>query len=273
MKRILFILLTAFMAMGFNLQAQNDTINNYDDQDRKHGTWVKKYSNGQVRYEAEFEHGKPTGTTKRYHRNGNLKAVMKYQTPKKVFTELYNKDGEKQAEGIYNERKKDSVWTFFDEDERIMAKDNYKSGKRHGKSLRFFRNEDTSYVVHWRDGKRDGEVRQYFDNGKEKLVGFYSDGDLKGTLTIFYPSGLKKVEGQYENNVRDGKWVYYSEEGDTTKVVKYIDGTPENEDQLEREETKEVRELENNEGKYGDPRDMLNQRNRRNQRNQRNQRK
>jgi len=264
MKRALLILLLAFMAVG--IQAQNDTINNYDDQNRKHGTWVKKYSNGQVRYKAEFKHGKPKGTTKRYHRNGNLKAVMNYQTPKRVFTELYNKKGKKQAEGYYQDRKKDSVWKFFDEDGRIVAKDSYKTGKRDGKLLRFFPDGDTSYVVHWANGKRDGKVRQFFDNGKEKLVGFYSDGKLEGPLTIFYPSGFKKVEGHYKNNVRDGKWVHYNEEGDTTKVINYIDGTPENEDQLEREETKEIRKLENKEGKLGDPRDMLYERNRRNRR-------
>jgi len=266
MKRILFIFLLAFLAMDLNLQAQNDTLNNYDDQNRKHGTWVKEYSNGQVRYEAEFEHGMPTGTTKRYHKNGNLKAVMKYQTSGRVFTELYNKDGDKQAEGYYLERKKDSVWSFYDQNGRIVAKDSYAEGKRDGKSLRFFRDEDTSNIVHWTDGKRDGKIRQFFDNGKEKLIGYYSDGELNGPLTIFYPSGFKKVEGRYKNNLREGEWVYYDEEGDTSKVINYIDGTPENEEQLERKETEEVRELENNQGKFDDPRKMLYDRNRRNQR-------
>jgi len=263
MKRILFIFFAAFMTIGFNLKAQNDTLNNYDKQNRKHGTWVKKYSNGEVRYKAEFDHGKPTGTTKRYHKNGNLKAVMNYQTPKKVFTKLYNKNGDKQAEGYYYKRKRDSVWKFFDYDGRIVAKDSYKIGKRHGKSIRFFRDGDTSYVVRWSYGKKDGKVRQFFDNGNEKLIGYYSDGELKGPLTIFYPSGFKKVEGHYKNNVRDGKWVYFSEEGDTTKVINYIKGTPENEEQLEREETKEIRELENNQGKFDDPRNMLYERNQR----------
>ena len=137
MKRILFVLLLAFFAVSVKLQAQNDTINNYDNQHRKHGTWVKRYSNGQIRYKAKFEHGKPTGTTKRYHENGNLKAVMKFQTSDRVFTEMYNKDGEKQAEGYYHERKKDSVWTFYDENGRIVAKDSYTDGMRDGKSLRF----------------------------------------------------------------------------------------------------------------------------------------
>jgi len=266
MKRILFFLLPAFMAMAFNLQAQNNTLNNYDKQSRKHGTWVKKYSNGQVRYKAEFEHGKPVGTTKRYHQNGNLKAVMNFQTSDRVFTELYNKDGDKQAEGYYLKRKKDSVWTFYDENGRIVAKDSYTKGKRDGKSLKFFHNGDTSNIVPWTDGKRDGKIRQFFDNGKEKLIGYYSNGKLEGPLTIFYPSGFKKVEGRYNNNLREGKWIYYDEEGDTSKVINYIDGKPENEEQLERKETKEIRELENNQGKFDDPRNMLYERNRRNQR-------
>ena len=263
MKRILFVLLFAFIAMSIKLQAQNDTINKYDDQHRKHGTWVKRYPNGQIQYRAEFEHGKPTGTTKRYHKSGNLKAVMNFQPSGRVFTELYNKEGDKQAEGYYLERKKDSIWTFYDENGRIVATDSYNNGNRDGKSLRFFRDGDTSNIVHWTDGKKDGEIRQFFDNGKEKLIGYYSNGELNGPLTIFYPSGFKKVEGRYKNNLRKGKWIYYGEEGDTSKVINYIDGKPENEEQLEREETKEIRELENNQGKFDDPRNMLYQRNQR----------
>lgn len=266
MKKGLLITLIAIVFTGINLNAQNDTINNYDNQNRKHGTWVKKYQDGQIRYKARFDHGMPVGTTKRYHQNGNLKAVMTYKTPKRVYTKLYNPDGKKLAEGYYQNKKKDSVWTFYDKKGRIVAKDGYDNGSRDGISVRFFRNGDTSHVVKWNNGKRDGKIVQYFENGKEKLIGYYSDGSLKGPLTIFYPNGYKKVEGHYANDLREGDWVHYNDHGDTTNVITYIDGTPKNENKLEKQETQEVLELENNKGKFEDPRKMLYQRNKRRKR-------
>ncbi len=263
MKRGILIILLALIATSFNLQAQTDTINNYDDQNRKHGTWIKRYPEGQIRYKARFEHGKPVDTTRRYHQNGNLKAVMIYKTPERVFTRLYNKDGKKLAEGFYQNKKKDSIWTFYDKEGRIVAKDGYDNGTRNGLSVRFFRNGDTSHVVKWKEGKRDGKIVQYFENGNEKMIGYYSNGSLKGPLTIFYPNGFKKVEGHYKSDLRDGKWVHYNEKGDTTNVITYIEGTPKNENKLERKETQEVLELENNKGKFDDPRKMIQQRNRR----------
>jgi antitoxin component YwqK of YwqJK toxin-antitoxin module len=263
MKNRIWIILITLIFTSFNLQAQEDNINNYDSQNRKHGTWVKKYQDGQIRYKARFEHGKPVDTTKRYHRNGHLKAVMIYKTPERVYAKLYNPDGKKLAEGYYQNKKKDSVWTFYDKKGRIVAKDGYDNGSRDGSSIRFFRNGDTSHVVQWKNGKRNGKIVQYFENGKEKLIGYYSNGSLKGPLTIFYPNGYKKVEGHYKEDLRDGKWIHYNEQGDTTNVITYIMGTPENENKLERKETQEVLELENNKGKYDDPRKMLYQRNRR----------
>ena len=267
MKRTLLITSMLFMCSFLNMLAQEDTINNYDAQNQKHGTWVKKYSSGKVRYQARFEHGRPVGTMKRYHMNGNLKAVMDFKTPKHVYTELYNREGKKRAEGLFVNQKKDSLWTIFDARGRIVGKDNYKMGQLHGNSIRFYPDGDTSQVLHWKNGTKDGIYKQFFENNEVKLIGYYVEGNLDGPLTIFYPNGFKKLEGEYENNLRDGKWVHYDEHGDTTRVIEYIKGEPENENQLEQEETQEVIELENNKGKFDDPRNMLYERNRRNMRN------
>ena len=246
------LLLTTLSVTG-----QDQQINQVDAQGRKHGEWKKEYPNGQTIYSGQFNHGEPVGTFKRYYPDGTLKAKMEYSTPNKVYTQLYNKDGKKQAEGIYLNRNKDSTWVIYDEQGNIVSKENYNDGTRDGKSVKYYPGGEPAEIINWNSGKKDGMFKQFFDNGEVKMQGRYVEGLLDGYLTLFYPNGYKKVEGKYVENLREGDWVYYNEHGDTTQVLNYTNGVPENQDSLERIETEEINKLENMKGKYKDPRDMF----------------
>jgi hypothetical protein len=74
------------------------------------------------------------------------------------------------------------------------------------------------------------------------------------------------VEGHYQHGERNGKWVHFDDHGDTTNVINYIKGKPENENKLEKKETQEVLELEQNKGKFEDPRKMIYKQHRRKRR-------
>jgi antitoxin component YwqK of YwqJK toxin-antitoxin module len=245
------------ISMADQCFAQNNELNQRDNQGRKHGEWTKKYDNGQAIYIGEFEHGKPVGTFKRFYPDGTLKAVMNYKTPQKVFTELFNKKGTKQAEGIYYNRKKDSTWKLYDTKGNLVSIESYDKGVREGKSVKFYPDGDTSQVMRWKSGKKHGVFKQFFENGNIKMQGRYINGLLDGYLTFFYPNGYRKVVGRYKDNLREDKWVYYNNQGDTAHIRNYKKGIPENQDSLERLETKEILELEKNKGKFGDPRDQF----------------
>lgn len=263
MTRFFFLGTLIILVTSLSLSAQQENLNQYDAQGKKHGTWIKKYPNGNIQYKATFEHGKPVDTMKRYHENGNLKAIMKFKSNNHVFVELYDKKGEKKAQGNYQNRRKDSTWTLYSLEGDVISKENYDQGELHGKTMKFYPDGDTSQVTHWQHGKRDGTFKQFFEDGTLKLIAYYTEGKLDGPMTIFYPDGYKKTEGIYKHNLRDGKWIYYTESADTAQVIEYKKGEPMNEDKLELKESQEVIELEQNQGKFGDPRDMLYNRRRR----------
>lgn len=257
MRLKLFVIPFILMISACHVFGQTEKVNQYDQQGRKHGKWTKPYRNGQKAYVGQFNHGEPVGTFKRYHPNGNLKAIMNYREDDKVYTELYNLKGKKQAEGIYTGRKKDSTWLIYDENGNLVSKERYETGKREGKSVKFYSSGDTSQIMRWKDGKKHGIFKQFFENGQLKMIGRYLEGTLDGHLTIFYPNGYKNVEGKYKDNLREGKWVYYNEYGDTTNTIKYKKGIAENQDSLQRAESEELLKLEQNEGKFKDPKEQF----------------
>ncbi|MGM0532323.1 MAG: toxin-antitoxin system YwqK family antitoxin [Bacteroidota bacterium] len=247
-----------FLVVSVNCLSQNNKdINQYDEEHKKHGVWIKKYSNGQIKYKGEFKHGKPTGEFRRYFPNGNLMAIMQHHSDGEVYSTLFNKKEKKKAEGKYVNKKKDSIWLFYDSEGNVILRENFDMGKRDGKSVRFYPNGDTSQIVNYRDGIKHGIFKKFFPNGNLKLLARYQNKELDGHLTIFTPEGYKEVEGLYRDNLRQGKWVYYKNATDTARVLEYKNGEPRNKDSLEAEETQEIIKLENKEGEFGDPRDEL----------------
>jgi len=65
------------------------------------------------------------------------------------------------------------------------------------------------------------------------------------------------IQGKYINNKREGKWIYYKNNGHVDREVVYIDGVAENQEELERLEHEQLEMLEKNKGKIPDPRDSF----------------
>jgi antitoxin component YwqK of YwqJK toxin-antitoxin module len=170
---------------------------------------------------------------------------------------LFNKSGEKRAEGLYEGKQKDSTWLFYNSRGQVIMRQHYEQGKREGRSVKFFPNGDTSHVTTWQDGAKHGIHKQYFPNGQIKLRAHYDQGELEGSFAIFFPEGYKEIEGSYQNNLRHGRWVYYENRTDTARVVEYKNGDPLNEEALELQESKEVLKLEQMEGKFGRPEEIV----------------
>jgi antitoxin component YwqK of YwqJK toxin-antitoxin module len=251
-------LILLFLVVSINCLAQNNNdINQLDETGKKHGIWVKKYTNGQIRYKGEFKHGNPTGEFKRYFPNGKLKAIMQHRSDGEVYATLFNEEGEKKAEGKYVNKKKDSIWVFYGSEGNVVLRENFDMGKRNGKSVKLYPNGDTSEIVTYRNGIKHGVLKQFFPEGNLQLLARYQNDELDGHVTIFTPQGYKEIEGLYRDGLREGKWVYYKNATDTARVLKYKNGEPLNKDSIEVKETQEIIRLENKEGKFGDPRDEL----------------
>ena len=257
MKTIGIIFLTLLIWPAIAVSQSSDTINQRDKQGERHGLWIKKYNNAQVKYRGHFEHGQPVGTFKRFYPNGKKKAVMQHRDSGRVYARLYDQKGRKRAEGRYINKKKDSTWCFYSRQGQLRLRETYSQGRRHGKSVKYYPDGDTAGLTNWQKGLKDGPYKQFFPNGRPKMLAQYKNGELHGPFTIFYPNGLKEIEGTYHNNLRKGKWVYFNESADTSRVLIYENGEPRNEEKLELKESQRLQELENNKGEFGDPREIL----------------
>ena len=65
-----------------------------------------------------------------------------------------------------------------------------------------------------------------FPNGQSEFVQYYdtiSEKTLKYEI-LYYENGNKKMEGAFSNNVRDGKWIAWYDDGVVWSVGYYING-------------------------------------------------
>ena len=50
---------------------------------------------------------------------------------------------------------------------------------------------------------------------------YKEDGKEDGLYTGWYENGQKRLEGTYKDGEKDGKWIYYNEDGTVKEVEEY----------------------------------------------------
>jgi len=83
-------------------------------------------------------------------------------------------------------------------------------GKKQGHWIK--KNPDTSilYDGFFKDDHPIGEFRRFYENGKVKSLLVYSDDGITAEATIYHPNGYIASTGKYLNQLKDGKWQFYS---------------------------------------------------------------
>jgi len=183
-----------------------------------------------------MKNGQPDGYWKSYYENGKLK-----------------------SEGNRKNMELDSLWIFYNEKgERILGV-NYKDGKKNGIKTTYVEHEMIREM--FKNDVKEGFTRYYYPDGKIKMEipfvkgmeqGFgkeYSpDGDIitlieykhgfvvdrlkinrrdhnnlkQGRWYTFYGNGNIHVEGNYQDDMKDGYFKEYAENGDLISVDKYV---------------------------------------------------
>ena len=110
-----------------------------------------------------------------------------------------------------------------------------------GKVFDFYENGQKKLDGRYRKGLMTGKWTYYHKNGQISEQGSFIDGDgsypdvvpdsLKSKLapidgrsgrwTAWYENGQKEYEGTYKDGERDGKWIWYNEDGSVKEVKKY----------------------------------------------------
>lgn len=222
MFRALFV--TLLLSGSLILQGQNLL----DEQGRKTGHWKVDYPNGRTRYEGDFVEGRPVGEMLRYYDNGALRARMIIEPDgKRSCVYLFYSNGKAAAEGIYVDQLKDSVWTYFSEDDgSVRIRESYVLGKLQGTSKSYYPDGNISEEVDWNDNIKHGTWKQYYSNGNTRLSGQYENGKLQGSYEVYYSDGTMEISGSYLDDRSHGTWSFYDESGTEVYSIVYENGSP-----------------------------------------------
>jgi antitoxin component YwqK of YwqJK toxin-antitoxin module len=194
------------------------------------------YKTGVVSSEGTMKTGQPDGYWRSYYENGKLK-----------------------SEGNRKNMDLDSLWVFYNENGVRILDVNYKDGKKNGLKTTYVDQEMIREM--FKNDVKDGYTRYYYPDGKVKMEipfvkgleqGFgkeYSkEGDIitlieykrgfvidrlkinrrdhnnlkQGRWYSFYGNGSIHVEGNYQDDLKDGYFKIYAENGDLISVDKYV---------------------------------------------------
>ncbi|MEN8157687.1 MAG: hypothetical protein ABFS10_12115 [Bacteroidota bacterium] len=226
MKSIKQIIALVILILGLqDIQGQN----RLDDQGRKSGPWRVEYPNGNPRYEATFREGRPVGIMVRYYESGEVRVRMVFGSVQedRSAAEMFYKSGKRAAGGIYLNRLKDSVWTYYSEyDGTVRLRENYLEGKLHGEATRLYPDGVVSEEIMWREDSREGPWMQYFEDGSIRLKGHYENNMLNGPYEVYFSNNTLMMSGIYLDNQSADTWSYYDDSGNLLYTLEYENGRP-----------------------------------------------
>jgi TonB family protein len=156
----------------------------------KTGLFVYMYYDGNKEAEYNYVHGMADGKWKAWHTNGKLRSEQSYVA--------------------LTEAEMDTIYS------RKLAGGNpfmVSSVMKDRGNLRTFAN----------DSLRKAQPNT-FTRFADVESSFYKESHWNGDFVSYYESGAKCTEMHYKNDVRTGKWMYWSEEGKIKAVLTFTDG-------------------------------------------------
>lgn len=206
----------------FSVSAQNTT----DAKGMKQGKWTKS-QNGKKVYEGQFVDDVPVGAFLYFYPNGHLKiktvfADKGHLNRTKMFFDLPKETI--QAEGIYIDKKKDSVWNYYNENGKVILSENYNNGIKQGLE-RVYNNEGLLNLErYFQNDTLNGISTEYLENGAVFRKIAYRNGKMHGEFELYYPDGGLVLKGNYLNDTRDSIWTTYTKDGEIEFLDYYNKG-------------------------------------------------
>lgn len=242
----LLIFISVFV-FSFSVVAQEINPNGYT---------IFYHPNGKVSSEGTMRSGKPDGYWKTYYENGQLK-----------------------SEGNRLNFKLDSLWRFYSDSGVVTAEYNYTGGIKNGLQRNYYpngklRTAETDSMgirvgtsqfydergnriksIPYTNGVENGMAREYnsedllitvafYRNGffqrEEKINRLDKSGRKQGIYRTYYDSDQLKSEGAYTDDLKDGLFKEYAEDGRVMKKEEYRMGEliPDEKEEQEKFEVK-----------------------------------
>jgi antitoxin component YwqK of YwqJK toxin-antitoxin module len=84
-------------------------------------------------------------------------------------------------------------------------------GRKQGHWIKKYPNQSLLYDGHFKDDHPVGEFKRYYENNTLKSLLIYSSDGNEADASIYHPNGYIASKGKYINQMKEGKWKFFSE--------------------------------------------------------------
>jgi len=203
-----------FCLILFSLNAiGQQSINQVDANGKKTGVWMKKYSNGNIRYKGQFINDKEVGVFKFYSEGYSSRPlIIKTYSSETALckVEFFTNTGVRQSVGDMIGRLRTGKWLYYNNTgQKVILEENYLNDTLSGEKKIYYQDGTLTEVSHYKNGKLHGESLRYTDQGKliEKVP--YEEGKIHGKIFYYHNDGVIRETGFYDHGKRVGRWEFY----------------------------------------------------------------
>ena len=136
-KRLFFVF-TFFVCFFSSSFFYAQKINQFDENKKRTGIWIKYHANNKVRYTGTFEKGKEIGVFKFYDISSSKYPIIVKTYSKKndaFLVKFYSIGGVLQSRGYYLGRKRIGHWIYYFENGKLRSEEYYKDELNYQKEM------------------------------------------------------------------------------------------------------------------------------------------
>lgn len=185
------------------------------------------YQNGFLRYEGITDlNGLRQGVWKEYYETGELRSKGSYKNSITVGKwEFYFPNKTIEISGRYNNKgRKEGEWIWYYPNGEILLSENWLNGELDGPYIEYDEEGEILAQGEYLEGAEEGEW--FYRNNQTIEKGKYFDGMRIGTWKIWFPNGNLAFEIEYDQDLYNGKYIAYWENGMRRITGKYEAGVP-----------------------------------------------
>lgn len=119
----------------------------------RHGQDLTWYPSGAKEWERRFDHGRPAGTWRKWHANGQLASETEFAGPDvERPMRFWHANGQLSAEGPAKDGSRCGTWRFWNEDGSLREEGTYVASQREGTWQLWSTDDPTPRLVHYVKG-------------------------------------------------------------------------------------------------------------------------
>jgi len=181
-------------------------------------TETENYPNGRIKSEIHKQGDKYEGISRWWYDNGNLKMEVNYKDNKvDGYSRRWFYNGKIESEEFYVADKRNGVSRLWNSIGNKISEENYVNDTLDGAYRLWYNKGQIKIEGGFKKGMYNGKWTWWNEMGVKVGEADFVDGS--GVQVGWFLNGNKKREVHYKNNIKNGKEIIYSSNGDIEKVI------------------------------------------------------